>query len=37
MAQAPKPTRVRCMPVQPSRVVGRKVVMVILLGAYGCG
>src|SRR5690242_13969693 len=31
MAQAPKPARVRCMPVRPSRVVGREVVMVELL------
>src|SRR5690349_1402599 len=37
MAQAPKPTLVRCMPVQPSRAVGRKVFMVVLLGADRCG
>ena len=31
LAQAPKPVLVRCMPVQPSRVVGRGVVMIVLL------
>src|SRR5712691_4986055 len=31
MAQAPKPTRVRCIPVRPSRVVGREVITVIFL------
>jgi hypothetical protein len=31
MAQAPKPVLVSCMPVQPSRVVGREVVMIVLL------
>src|SRR5450432_2088707 len=31
MAHAPKPTRVRCMSVQPSLTVGSEVVIVVLL------